>query len=125
MFTLNGGGLAAATGVRVSAGGFQQPLDVSICAGGICRAVPIDVTTGLVYLSLYGTGFEQSTLEGTTCTVGQTSSPVQYAGPQRQLAGLDQINILLPPGLSGRGDVLVECILSGSFKTNPVWIAIQ
>jgi uncharacterized protein (TIGR03437 family) len=125
LFTLNAGGLAAATAVRVLGTGTQQPLDVSICARGICGAVPIDVTTGQVYLSLYGTGFQKSSLEDTTCMVGQSSTSVTYVGPQRQLAGLDQINISLPASLSGKGDVLVECTLGGNVKTNPVFITIQ
>jgi len=42
------------------------------------------------------------------------SLPVEYAGPQRQFVGLDQINVVLPPDLDAVGEVLL------SIKVGPV-----
>jgi uncharacterized protein (TIGR03437 family) len=40
-----------------------------------------------------------------TVTVGGIKAPVTYSGPHGAIAGLDQINVLLPPSLAGSGTV--------------------
>jgi uncharacterized protein (TIGR03437 family) len=39
--------------------------------------------------------------------------PVQYAGPQSQYPGLDQVNVELPPSLAGAGQVNVTVTIDG------------
>jgi uncharacterized protein (TIGR03437 family) len=48
---------------------------------------------------------QQLALTGTAAT---TPSPVLYAGPQRELAGLDQVNLALPRRLVSAGEVRVS-----------------
>jgi uncharacterized protein (TIGR03437 family) len=49
--------------------------------------------------------------------------PVEYAGPQGVLSGLDQITVMLPPQLSNAGNVQLTVII-GSTRSNPVTIAV-
>ncbi len=101
LFTLNSAGLAAASAVRVSTEGNLDPVPVVSCSGALCTAAPMDVSRNPVYLSLYGTGFDSSSPStDTVCTVG---------GLKLQKPGLDQINLLLPSSLAGRGDVAIQC----------------
>ena len=62
------------------------------------------------YLSLYGTGFAQASTAASSCTVGAANVPVTYAGPEIQIAGLDQVNLLLPNSLAGAGVQPVNCV---------------
>jgi uncharacterized protein (TIGR03437 family) len=134
IFTANGQGqgAAAATAVRIRPDGTQQPVDVFRCIGpGQCTTVPIDVTGGQpVYLSLYGTGFRgEPLLQHTQCRVGGVDAVVQFVGAQPTIAGLDQINILLPATLpSGTASVQCQFALQTSVSdatTNPVQIEIK
>ena len=50
--------------------------------------------------------------------------PVEYAGPQGVLSGLDQITVVLPPELSGAGTVQLTVIV-GAARSNPVTIVVQ
>ncbi len=128
LFTLDSSGLAAATAVRVSADGKQTPVPVSSCIIGVCAAIPIDVTGAPVYLSLYGTGFSSVSTSDARCDIaGMTLAP-SYAGPQRQILGLDQINILLPASLSGSGTSSIRCSFgpaSPPFTTNTLHVTIR
>jgi uncharacterized protein (TIGR03437 family) len=46
-------------------------------------------------------------------TIGGLALPVEYAGPQPQYAGLDQVNVKLPQSLRGRGMVDVVVTVDG------------
>jgi uncharacterized protein (TIGR03437 family) len=50
--------------------------------------------------------------------------PVEYAGPQGLLSGLDQITVMLPPQLSGAGTVQLTVVV-GSTRSNSVNIIVQ
>lgn len=60
------------------------------------------------HLILYGTGFGYAVADSLAVTIGGVNAPVLYAGPQRGLDGLDQLNIQIPNGLSGVVEVLVS-----------------
>ena len=81
-------------------------------------AIPAE---GIVVLSLFGTGMRGSKV---SATVKGLTADVLYAGAQREFAGLDQVNIQLPVGLSGAGEVDVELTVDGK-KANVVRVAIQ
>jgi uncharacterized protein (TIGR03437 family) len=49
---------------------------------------------------------------------------VSYTGPQGDFPGLDQINVLIPPALAGRGLVDVELTIFAA-PANPVQVTIQ
>jgi uncharacterized protein (TIGR03437 family) len=128
LFTI-GDGLAAANAVRIS-GDARVPVPVTACAGPICSSVPIDLSGAPVYLSLYGTGFALAGTSLSTCSIAGQTLAVSYAGPQIQIAGLDQINVLLPQSLAGSGNTSVSCSLGAEAQiplsvTNAVKLAIR
>jgi uncharacterized protein (TIGR03437 family) len=69
-------------------------------AAGSCVPKPITVATpgDTVYLILFGAGWRnRSSLQNTSVVIGtKTITPV-YAGAQGTFAGLDQINVVIPP----------------------------
>jgi uncharacterized protein (TIGR03437 family) len=135
IFTMNADGLAAATAIRINPDKSRSIVPVVSCPDKKCMAVPIDVTKGPVYLSLYGTGFTDQTLPATQSTVAPFTScrvnaanlpDATYSGPQLQIPGLDQINVLLPASLAGSGDSTLFCWFYAEFATtNIVHIAIK
>jgi len=125
MFTFNNSGLAAAYAVAVSPAGAQTTqLDYSVSGAGLVSANPIAVGSNLVYLTLYGTGFDAATVANTTVTINGVSANVVYAGPGGNSAGLDQVNVLVPASLAGKGNVNVQTTVAG-IAANPVQITIQ
>jgi uncharacterized protein (TIGR03437 family) len=114
LFVLNSAGLAAANVIQVTAGNVQTVYSV---------AAPIDLSTGQVYLVLYGTGIRGAGSNVST-TVGGLSATVAYAGPQGSIAGLDQVNVLLPPQLAGKGTVNVALTAAG-LAANVVTITVR
>jgi uncharacterized protein (TIGR03437 family) len=104
-----GAGLAAASALSVAPNGTQTFVPVISCSVYACISVPIDLSGSPVYLSLYGTGFDQAAAASSTCMIAGQILPVTYAGPQTQIAGLDQVNMLLPKALAGSGLTSVTC----------------
>lgn len=90
-------------------------------------AVPIDLgnVNDQVYVVLYGTGLRlRSSLSQVTATIGGVNAQVTYAGAQPDFVGLDQVNILIPRSLIGRG--LVDIALSVEGKpANAVKMSIK
>jgi uncharacterized protein (TIGR03437 family) len=78
--------------------------------------VPAQVDLGgaadRVYLTIYGTGLPVPT-PSTQVTIGGLQATVTYAGPQPEFAGLQQINILVPRELKGRGEVDLRLFVDG------------
>jgi uncharacterized protein (TIGR03437 family) len=74
------------------------------------------------YLVLYATGLrKRNASAAVTARIGDATLPVEYAGAQGQFVGLDQINILLPSSLRGKGLVNVTITIDGK-TTNPVQV---
>jgi uncharacterized protein (TIGR03437 family) len=105
LFALNTAGLAAALVLRVSANGSQSYEDVyQLDATKQVQAHPIDLGNGdTLYLLLYGTGVRGGKGSETSVTIGGVPATVLYVGPQGQFDGEDQVNIVIPSGLTGRG----------------------
>jgi uncharacterized protein (TIGR03437 family) len=122
----NGTGVAFATAFRLAADGVTQtPVTVFVCPSGGCTAAPIDVSTGTVFVSFYGTGIRGfGSLANVTCTIGGTNATVLSAGAQGQFAGLDQVNVQVPASLQGAGTVTVVFSVNGQ-AANPVTISIK
>jgi uncharacterized protein (TIGR03437 family) len=96
-FTANSSGLAAATAVRVASDGSKNPVPVMDCTSGGCKAVPIDTSGDPVYLSLYGTGFvnfPSANLSSTSPRLECGFVSISYYGPQGQIPGLAQVNMI-------------------------------
>jgi len=122
----NGSGVAFATAFRLAADGVTQtPVTVFTCGGSGCTATPIDVSTGTVFVSFYGTGIRGfASLANVTCTISGTNASVISAGPQGQFAGLDQVNVQLQASLKGSGSANVVFTVNGQ-AANSVTINIQ
>ncbi len=121
VFTLGASNVAAA---GVSGGSGPAPSVYGMNSDGTIVATPINVGSGNVTLSLYGTGLRAAGLANVTATVNGVSAPVTYAGAQPSYPGLDQVNISLPASLAGSGMVPVV-VTAGGVAANTVWIAIQ
>lgn len=131
LFSANasGKGVAAAQVQRVKSDGTSTMEAVSYFdqLRGQIMAAPIDLSsvTDQNYLVLYGTGVRsRSQLSNVTAKIGGVAVQTTYAGSQNGYAGLDQINIMLPPALSGRGDVDVELSVDGK-SANVVKVKIK
>jgi uncharacterized protein (TIGR03437 family) len=104
IFLVDPSGIPAGYAVLVGAGNVQTIEPIFTEQGGSVQEVPIAVSSGDVYLILFGTGFDvlpngvgaQIEYKGLTLVA-------TYAGPQTQFPGLDQIDILLPKSLAGNG----------------------
>jgi uncharacterized protein (TIGR03437 family) len=76
----------------------QPPVLVSTCQSNGCTSVPIPRPAGTrVFLELYGTGIRNQVSPAVVSTAGgpgfSQSGAAQYAGPQGQYEGLDQVNV--------------------------------
>ncbi|MFN0109890.1 MAG: hypothetical protein ACKVZH_13635 [Blastocatellia bacterium] len=114
----NGREVAAGFALRITAAGAQinEPINRFDSAQGKFVSVPIDLgaASDQVYGVLFGTGLRNhGGLANVSATVGGTAATVQYAGPQGGFVGLDQVNILLPKNLTGRGEVDVALTVGG------------
>jgi uncharacterized protein (TIGR03437 family) len=125
----NGLGVAAAVAQRISANG--QSVFLPVFQGnaltGRFEAVPLDLgaPTDQVFLIIFGTGFRnRSSLGNASVTLGGTTAQLSFLGPQGQLVGLDQGNLLIPRSLVGRGNVDMVLRVDGK-QANTVSINIR
>ncbi len=128
----SGTGIAAATAIQTQAANpqLQSPLPVYQCVDSGCSSVPVPLSASApVYLSLYGTGIRnRSSLSKVSVTVNGVNQQVVYAGPAPGFTGLDQVNVLLAPALSGAGVATVSLTVDGQTTdpvTNPVTVDIR
>lgn len=121
VFTAMANGQGVASALTTFDGVSYQPV---INANGAARAISAGTETQPAYLVLYGTGIRgRSGLGAVRVTVGGVALTVDYAGPQSQYAGLDQINVKLLPALRGQGFVDVVVTVDGRVS-NKTWINI-
>jgi uncharacterized protein (TIGR03437 family) len=129
LFSANadGQGVAAALVFRSPAGGQPryEPVARFDSSTNQFVAVPIPVTsfTEGVFLVLFGTGLRDSGLGKVAVTIAGEPMIVLYAGAQGS-PGLDQVNVVLPPMLAGKGEVDVKLIAEGKIA-NVVRINIK
>jgi uncharacterized protein (TIGR03437 family) len=121
LFTLNAGGLAAAYVTRVAPSGAVTNQPIANFKNGIYTPIPIDVTSAPAYLILFGTGIRNASF--LTAIVNGGSLPLQYAGPQESIVGLDQVNLLLPSSLAGSG--CSNIVVTSGLFSNTVYACIQ
>jgi uncharacterized protein (TIGR03437 family) len=120
LYSANSTGRGAPAGslLRVRADGSQttEPVASYDAVQGTFSAAPIDfgsVNDRLV-LILYGTGLRNPVNPTATRLVfADVSVPVQYAGPQNEFPGLDQINVEIPRTLAGRGTIDISVMVDG------------
>jgi gluconolactonase len=105
----NGQGIAAAVALRIRADNSQSYEPVARFDSTLNQFVSIPIDLGLatdqVFLLVYGSGIRgRSALSAINVTIGGTAVQVDYAGPQGDFVGLDQVNIRLHQILAGRGE---------------------
>ncbi len=125
----DGNGLAAGVILRIKADGTQsfEPIARFDSAQNKFVPIPIDfgAETDQVFLALFGSGIRgRSALGAINVRVGDVDLPAQFAGPQNDFVGLDQVNVLLPRTLGGRGEVTISMTVDGNLA-NPVNVAFQ
>jgi uncharacterized protein (TIGR03437 family) len=125
----NGSGVPAAVLLRIKADGSQSFEPVAELNPTTNRYVPrpIDFVneTDRLILLLFGTGFRgRSNLEAVVLRFGDLTVPVQFAGAQGDLVGLDQLNVELPRTLRGRGEVNLTGTVDGR-TVNAVTLAFK
>jgi uncharacterized protein (TIGR03437 family) len=131
LFSANasGQGVAAAVALRIRANGEQvtEPIARWDAAQNRFVAVPIDLSAEneQVFLILFGTGLRyRSSLSAVSARIGGADAQVLFAGAQNDFAGLDQINVVVPRSLAGRGDVDVALTVDGK-AANAVRVTIK
>ena len=126
LLTLNGNGLAAAYVVQVASGGTQTvvPVYTTNSTGAVVPS-PISMTSGTSsYLVLFGSGIANGGTPLTSVTINGVNATVYYAGPQGTASGLDQVDVLIPASVAGKGNVNVQLVTEG-IAANPVQITVQ
>src|SRR5262249_59556033 len=106
----NGRGVMAAIALRVRADGSRsyEPVARFDAAQGQMVPAPLDLgpETDQIFLLLFATGVQfRSNLTTVVAKFGGVDAQVLYAGPQDDYIGLDQINLLVPRSLGGRGEL--------------------
>ena len=125
VFALNAAGLVAADVVLYS-GSTQTAEKVYSASGSTIAANPVNIggPSDQAFLEIFGTGFQAAGKSGVQVTIGGLDATVHYVGPQGQYAGLDQVNVQIPPALAGKGNVTIQLTANG-IAANPVDITIQ
>lgn len=80
--------------------------------------------TDQVYLILLGTGIRNAGTTGVSVKVQGLNALVTYAGPQSEVPGLDQVNVLLPRELAGSGPLNVV-LTAAPANANTVHLSIK
>jgi uncharacterized protein (TIGR03437 family) len=131
LFSANsdGQGVAAAFLVHVKPNLLQIYESVAQynASSGKFVTAPVDLgpASDRVFLILYGTGLRNRTaLSNVVGSIGGIVTETFFAGPQGSLVGLDQVNLSIPRGLIGRGEVDVVLSVDG-VVTNTVRINIK
>lgn len=131
LFAANAGGQGVAAGLalRVKSDGSQsyEPIAKFDAAQSKFVSLPLDLGPpgDRVYLVLFGTGIrDRSSLSFVIASIGGTNAEVSYAGAQGDFVGLDQVNVLVPRSLSGRGEVEVLLTVEAQLA-NPVRINLK
>jgi uncharacterized protein (TIGR03437 family) len=130
LFSANSSGkdVAGAVILRIRAG-VQTFEPVAMFDQAQSRFVPKPIDLGpetdQLFLILFGTGIRgRTSLANVSLKIGDVDVTPQYAGPQPDFVGLDQVNCPLPRSLMGRGEVNINLTVEGRVA-NAVTIVVQ
>jgi uncharacterized protein (TIGR03437 family) len=127
LFSANssGSGLAAAVVVRVHNDLLTYEPVAQFDAQNRLVPVPLDLgpETDQVFLILFGTGIRNHSSPASV-SIGGVSARVDFAGAAPGYVGLDQVNVLVPRSLRGRGEVDVVLAVDGK-TANTVTVSIR
>lgn len=84
---------------------------------------PARTTGDASEVALFGTGWRNSL--PVTVQIGGKAAQVSYAGPSGGFAGLDQLNVRIPDGVTGAATVVVTTAGGATSRTTGVFITIQ
>ena len=128
LFAANGDGKGVAAGValRVLPDGSQSYQELAVYDPDRREyvAAPLDLSSGEVYLVLFGTGLRGAGAGSISLKAGGQDVPLTYAGAQGAFAGVDQINARLPRDLSVKGELDVVLTVDGG-AANTVKVAVK
>ena len=131
LFSANqsGEGTAAAVALRVRADGSQTYEVVAEFDALQKRYVlhPIDLgpESDRVFLILFGTGIRfRSSLSAVVAAIGGEFVGVTFAGALPDFVGLDQVNLMLPRSLAGRGEMEASLAVDAEIA-NAVRVSIR
>lgn len=115
----DGQGTAAGDVLRISSTGARTYQSLS-------SPINLSNSSDTVYLELYGSGLRGRASQGdVSVTLGGTQLAVDYVGPQGYFVGLDQINVILPQSLAGRGRTLDLVVYLDGIPANTVKCTIS
>jgi uncharacterized protein (TIGR03437 family) len=121
LFTADSSGAGTPAGVllRVKANGEQSYEPLARYDGG--KVTPVTITRNAgdrLFLVLYGTGWRgaddadgnagNGVAESIKATIGDANAPIIFAGAAPGFAGLDQMNVEIPAGVTGTLNLLVK-----------------
>jgi uncharacterized protein (TIGR03437 family) len=120
----NGKGVAAAVALWLAADGSQTSQVIFECAAGKCTAAPLDIgpESGRMILLLFGTGMRGGSTAA--AKIGGQAADVLGVAAQSEYPGLDQVNVIVPRSVAGKGEVPVEITIDGK-KANVVTVNIR
>lgn len=125
LFSANatGEGVAAAAAIHIAADGAQTPVQALTGANPV-QGLPLDLGSEgeQMVLLLFGTGFRGFT-SSVEVTIGGVAATVVGVAAQPEFVGLDQLNVIVPRELAGRGEVEVRVTIDGKLA-NVVTIVI-
>ncbi len=122
-----GKGAAIGSAVRVKANGAQSDEAIVRFANNKWELLPLDLgpDTEQLFLIIFGTGIRfRKDPPQVSATIGGVAARVDYAKNQCCFVGLDQVNLLIPRALIGRGEVDMVLTVDGQ-PTVPLKIAIK
>jgi uncharacterized protein (TIGR03437 family) len=128
-FNSNGKGVAAAYALRAKADGTQINEQIAAFdpnqSAFVSTPIDLGTATDQVFLVLFGTGIRHlSNQSAVSLSVGGTVLSPSFVGAAPGFAGLDQVNVLLPGSLAGKGEV--DVILTADGKpSNTVRVNIR
>jgi len=85
-------------------------------------SIDLGASSDQVFLILYGTAIRHG--KNVAATIGPMNAMVTFAGAQGSFTGLDQVNVLIPSALRGKGQQVVTLTVDGQ-TANMVQIAIK
>jgi len=124
----NGRGPAAANALHVAPDDSQtiEPVARFDAVQERFLTAPIDLgqQDDRVFLVLFGSGVRGRSGAAVTVRIGGETIEAAFAGAQTEFVGVDQINVLVPRSLAGRGEVDVVVTVDGQ-ASNRVTAAFQ
>jgi len=129
LFTANSSGQGVAVGIASHyRNGQEVSSELAYQYDGtqfVTRPIDLGPEGDQVFLVLFGTGLRfRTALSAVTAKIGGVDAPVSFAGAQGSFIGLDQVNLMVPRSLVGRGEVDVALTVDGK-TANTVRVQIK